>query len=561
MAGPLDWIRGIIGGSDNPEFDPADPNTWTDEQRKTFLTANRYKEIPGQAGVWASPSGAVVDGATAFAEIRDNSPNLWTPKQRTDYLGAAGYTHVQGEGPSAIWQSPTGETVSETGAFTQVQKGVDPPKAGGLTFDEQMRLKQTPSFSSSMSVRDPASLQLDRDELAEKIRQSDLQTAQWQQQMDFNRDKATVEEQRGNKQLALQAQQLAENIAARIDSSNIARQRMASDMAQFDQELAFQKQEAAAKQQESAATRAFQGQQNEADRAVQRERTALERQGKIAEFAREPGDIGAVSAMLEQGGSPISTAIGMGQSAITDRSLEPLAGLLQPQQAPAAPTPIASAMSAVPPGVTDAARWQADMAKAKALGAAHETAMAQQPAAAPAGGMTQDQINADYWRKAGVPEFAIPKAEHGGMMVGEDGMSIEQLMQMAQMMGMQPRAIAGDSSNGRPNEEVIMSNGPVAVVPKGDLPRMQTGGITDNNLIEQARQFMSTVGQRTLSRSGFGQSPTPISLADPGTSRFRQRVGAATTATTLGYPQEVFIEELLRLQPRGMQQGVYGRTR
>ena len=484
-------------------------------------------------------------------------PVVYIPGDGTYYVVDDGYGHV------------TKEKIG----------GIDPTQEPGYV---RQSASSSTSSSTSTSYQDPAVTATQRAQLAEQIRKNDLESAQWQQQYDFNADKARVEEQRGNKQLAIQAQQLAEQIGARIERSQLERTQMAQRMQQFDTEIAMRKQESLQRQNESAIDRTARANEGIASRNLSREQMAqqerqsarqdaLQRDRAIAEYAREPGDVGAVSAMLNRGGfSNLSTAIGNGESAITDRSLEPLASLLAPP--PVAPqqqmeTPIQNAMGAVPPGVppgvTDVARWQADMAKARALAGAHETAMAAQPKytpAPPTGGMSQDQINTDYWRTAGVPEYAIPKAEHGGIMAGEDGMTLEKIMQMAQMMGMTPKAIAGDSSDGKPNEETVWSAGPVAIMPNDAMPKMAEGGMVGNDLLEQARQFMARTGQTALSRSGFGAAPTPVSLADPGTSGFRRTLGAATAATTTGIPQSAFLDELIRLIPQGMNRGA-GRTR
>ena len=75
--------------------------------------------------------------------------------------------------------------------------------------------------------------------------------------------------------------------------------------------------------------------------AAQADRAAkLERDRAIAEFAANPGDVGRVSALLNRGGlSNISTALGQGESAITDQSLQPLASMLDPAQGQPSYTP------------------------------------------------------------------------------------------------------------------------------------------------------------------------------------------------------------------------------
>ena len=150
-----------------------------------------------------------------------------------------------------------------------------------------------------------------------------------------------------------------------------------------------------------------------------------------------------------------------------------------------------------------------------------------------------------------------PKAEGGAAVLNP-------LMAIAMMMGMTPKAIAGEK--GKASGETVMSNGDVVIMPdKGKMakgmPGMQEGGGVLNPLLALARSFMERTGATALQRSGFQRPPAPVELADPGTSPYVRRLGAATTATTRGIPQEVFLNELMRLVPQGMQFGWQGRTR
>lgn len=75
-------------------------------------------------------------------------------------------------------------------------------------------------------------------------------------------------------------------------------------------------------------------------------------------------------------------------------------------------------------------------------------------------------------------------------------------------------------------------------------------------LIQRARQLAdqsATLGARRLGLRSVQQA-TPISVARPGESPYRRRAVASVAATGLGVPQDLFLEEAMRLTPRGIPQ-------
>lgn len=515
--------------------------------------------------------------------------------------------------------------------------GVRDPKAtsgGGLTFEQQQALRSTPSYSVSQSYSDPSSIQLGRDQLNEAIRKSLADDAKDAETMRFNRDKFRVETERGDKQLALQTQQLMETIQNRIDNRALAREQMQATAANIDRQI--------------AAT-AAEGQANRAQRTYEAQLAdKLSRDKAIAEYSRNPGDIGAVSAFLQRNGqSNISTALGQGETAVTDRSLEPLQNLLSPP--PSGPSgggaagPLTSAMAGAQPPQRKLNPYEANpnMGKGSAQiidsqgnlwdyvpgqserqiighttpGSAYMTGDPNAPGGS--GTVTRtgmDRTAANYNMDAsGVPDW-VNRFEDGGAVVPHG--VLNGLMAIVRKLGLEPKAVAGE--RGQANGETVYAPPDASVVVMPDkgagMPHMQDGGVTTgwwnppqqtgeftysggasgpvapvpagsvtgtapavtgaspgsvtgptasllNPLLQQARDFQQRTGQTALERSGFGAAPTPISLADPGTSPWLRQLGASTTAAIKGIPPEVFLNELMRLIPRGMQFGMPGRTR
>lgn len=100
-----------------------------------------------------------------------------------------------------------------------------------------------------------------------------------------------------------------------------------------------------------------------------------------------------------------------------------------------------------------------------------------------------------------------------------------------------------------------------AVAQTAQNPAVGTGQIAPVSS-QDALSFLSGVQQDALRRGGF-TDPTqisPIRVSAPGTSRFLQDL-SASVAGTFGFgPTSLFFEELARLQPRGVGQGIARRT-
>lgn len=474
----------------------------------------------------------------------------------------------------------------------------------GLTFEQRKELAGIPSvsFSTSQSLADPAALAIQRDQLAESIRANLAQEARDNELLAFNRDKFRHEQQRGKKADALATRTLMETIASRIDSGRIAREQMAAQAANLDRQIEAAAAEGQRGRAFDAALTQFdaeqRGREGVANRNLTREQIAAQsaqadraareaRDRAIAEFSREPGDVGVISALLQRGGlSNVSTAVGEGESAITDRSLGPLGSMLDPELNKPSYTPEFETYQEPDRGWLNAmiaAVNQPPVAAAAPTAVAPEVVpdVEQEAVTSLLGSLSREDLEAGVGNELvsrGVDDPAAranaltealnkagfrrpPKAADGAAVV-EPGI-LNGLMAMAEMLGMEPKAVAGE--RGKASGETVMSNGDVVILPdKGKAGsgkrEMQEGGGVLNPLIALAREFMTRTGGETLDRSGFERSPTPVQLATPGTSPFTRRLGAATTATTRGIPQEVFLNELMRLIPQGLAMGTRGRT-
>lgn len=435
------------------------------------------------------------------------------------------------------------------------------------------------SFSVSQSIADPASIAIQRDNLNEQIRQALVQEAKDQQTLQFNRDKLRVETEAGDKNRALDTQRLMEQVQARLDSSAIKRQELQQQLMLADRQIAQADRQMAMTARENALNR-----QQRAQETQQADRLARDK--AAAEYAASPTDVGRMSAILNRGGlSNISTAIGQGDTAISDKSLEPLAALLYPDvpttQQPT-PGPLTSAINAAQ---TPEQKLAADQERGRALAAAYNAGvslpgMQTPPIASPQLAMSATSIdqrgaaNARMNDPANpVPDY-VPRFEDGGAVVDDQETDDETdkgeaflngLMELVQRLGMKPKAIAGEK--GKANGETVYSNGDVVVMPdKGKgMPEMAMGGAVMDGLLnprlQMTRDWLAKVQQDTLARSGFDQAPTPIEVSDPGTDPYRQQLAAAVTGQLKGINPQSFLNEAMRLRPQGMQRGYASRSR
>ena len=100
------------------------------------------------------------------------------------------------------------------------------------------------------------------------------------------------------------------------------------------------------------------------------------------------------------------------------------------------------------------------------------------------------------------------------------------------------------------------------------MPLGQSYGTTSppqdaRRLLQAARDLgdrSALFGARRLGLDSVRQA-TPVAVARPGESRYRQRAYASIAAAGAGVPQDLFLEEALRLTPQGVPQNVRLRRR
>ena len=440
---------------------------------------------------------------------------------------------------------------------------------GGLTFDEQMTLKQTPSVSVSHSRQDPRALELQAQQIdqsweqflvgyQQQDRQFAANLAQDQAQLRFLHTKFDFE------------QRMGEGAAARDTVGLLNQIQGRQEQHQF--------QYAQLQQQANITNANFQMQAAQINEEYRQANIAAQQQTTrdIAGFTRQPGDVGAAAGMMRAGGgSAISTAVARGESAITPQSLAILDRMLGVQDTlRQGPQRVEAPQVAVP----NAPQQQPmDLATLLAqLGQAGQTTPTTSQetwplgVASPLGAFTPETAASGY-------EGMQANAAQGIGTVSDAGGSQWSLDPDAQQWVKMENggildggaAIVGDSSDGKENRELVIGN--AMVIPEDDLPKdlkkhlkgkkkLQKGGTVGNPLM-RAQTFMEDAGRIAMSLGGFTNVPTPVQMATPGQSPWMQQLAAATTATTRGIPQELFFEEIQRVTPRGISDGVTRRTR
>jgi len=458
---------------------------------------------------------------------------------------------------------------------------------GGLSFDEQMTLKRTPSSSSSSSTsqsfQDPAALALQRQQLDEQIRQHDLEIAQQKQVFEYQKTKDAFARSQDDKKLALQAQEMAATAQSRLQALDLQKATLVQQRETENARMQMQAQEANARN-------ALQARQMDMQAETARQGQLAETNRDVAKFSQNPTDYGALAAfqLANRGWGQANTAQ-TDANLMTDESLQPLAGALQQREGlmmPRAGTNpgqiVAPQMGAMDMGQVGQTADQI-MSQAKAGGFAtpegytgsgqglleqadlYNKRMARgeiQPQADP-----RAAANANM-EKQGVPSF-VPRFEDGGASIDDDTM----LMMIAKLLGMEPKAIAGEK--GKANGETVMSNGDVVVIPdkgKAALPEMAAGGgVFDLNSFKpqydttQARQFQGDAFNKAVSgtpyaRGGLGGLPTSVYASSPGFNPLVAQLLGSLNAVGKGIPQEEYMRQAQMLRPTAMNERVTGRS-
>ena len=485
---------------------------------------------------------------------------------------------------------------------------IDAGAVGGeLTFDEEMLLKQTPtsSFSSStsQSFQDPRALALQE-------RGQDIDVEQFQQDYGLRSQQVGNEWQSFLKDFGLRSQTLQHTIANDTAQLNFLKQKSAWEQRQGEQAGArdtirlmdqiqgrvnqeqFQLAQITQQAQTTNAQFAMRASElNEAARVANlQQRQSMARD--IAEFTRNPGDVGAAAGFLRAGGgSDISTAIAEGKTAITPQSLAILNNMLavsdevmknprqiqapqigMPNYQPSQPLDIGSLMNQFAPPAAAGVSTEVS---------APATTKAPPPLLDFTAGNVQGlelgasaDFNYNGRTKTGT-NYGTPTGSLSGVTLEEYALIPDWVKQksgatFADGGILDGVGIVGDSKDGNPNEEVVI--GDATIIPldqftpeqrkriKAMAKKYATGGTIQNPLM-RAQSFLDDAGKLAMQMGGFTNVPTPVGMARPGQSPYLANLGAAVAATTRGIPQELFLEELQRVTPRGVSENTLRRTR
>ena len=494
------------------------------------------------------------------------------------------YGAQQTDYPGLTFDPGTGRYIVAATGNIATQADID--AAQQAAYEQAARLRGIPtnSFSSStsQSFQDPRALALQEKQFEAQLSQVGQEYQQWLKEFELSK-------QQGDARIAADKSQLAFLQTKHADEMSRGDTAQALDtirlMEQIDARHAqdeFQQQTLL--QQARVTNASFQMQASQINEQMRvanlQQRQSVARD--ISEFTRSPGDVGAAAGFLRAGGvSPLSTAIGKGESAITPQSLAILNNMLAvsdevmknpnyitapevdaAQFSQRTPLDVLSLLDQLQPkkGVagspaqfgSDQITW--DFGQESPLGdftpETAATGYAGMQENAMAGLPTAYDPNGDNWRLDTDAQQWV-KMENGGILSGG-------------------AAIVGDSSDGRPNEELVIGDATVIPLDKFTpeqqkriralADKRQTGGAIGNPLL-RAQSFLDDAGRLAMQMGGFSKVPTPISMATPGQSPWLASLGAAVASTTRGIPKELFFDELQRLTPQGINDNAVRRTR
>lgn len=445
--------------------------------------------------------------------------------------------------------------------------GVKDAPAGGAparTFEQDMALATAPRSSSSSSVSqslsDPRALQLQQQQLDEQIRQNQVEAARAAQVFEYTKTKDAFAQSQDDKRLALQAQQQAQNAQYQMDTLKLQSATLLNQRSSLQAQMEMQA------QQENARN-ALQSKQIDQQAEQARQQNLLKTNEDIAQFSSNPTDYGKLAAfqLANRGWGAANTAQ-TGANITSEESLQPLAGALQQRQGlmqPNQPTQTGQVVAPTLGAIDLAGMYQGQPQRAPSRtevpGASLGTYVDENGNLhqAPVPGATLDPRAEANQRleAAGVPSW-VPKFENGGA-TGENI-----LMAIAQMLGMTPKAIAGEK--GKANGETVMSNGDVVVIPdkgKSALPKMADGGFSFGPQYDtteakkfQGDAFNRAVGGTPWAQGGLGGLPTSVYASSPGFSPLVAQLLGSLNAMGKGIPQQEYLRQAEQLSPLGYNQ-------
>lgn len=427
-------------------------------------------------------------------------------------------------------------------------------------------------------------LQQQADQIANQVRQFNQTHAIDLQALELQRDNLALATARGNRQDAIALTGL---VADRQNAINQNRLTVAG-MQQQAQALNAQLMASA---QGRSADREFQAAQASADRAIQL--TALTDQNlsrnidqqieiarQIADFTRDPGDIVANIAAIEQFGS-ISTALASGFTGLTEESLAPLESLIGTQESTEAEGERLEARRSSLAGALD-------RALSPTLGAQAEVPVQTPEFQAPQlqqtdlGGLFNQFVGALGGSLAGAvmdeeptetgvlgPQATFQREFEAGNIPPE---ALEQFKLAGIVPSMEQGGFANESVEVHDNEIVTpVPGGGFVVTPMDEKPKQsaQEGGVFGTGGTTRARALLSDVFAQALQRlltaapaaGRAGGIISPVGVSAPGTNPELVEAAAGVAAAGRGVRQNVFRREAAEARPTALMQGVLRRTR
>lgn len=498
------------------------------------------------------PKGFEADGGL----VRD--PNTGTYYVRDVERGARG-------GQRVVWREATRDEVFNSLTFD----GGGSAGGGGLTFEEQLQLKNTPSssYSVSQSFSDPnvraedarqfdaqqkasrkqfmQTLALQMETLGLTMQEAERDARADAENMKFLREKFAFEQEQGKRSLAIETQRMAEQVQSRLDANAIQRERMALDRTQLQAQI----QQAQAEMDFTASRENVRNRvEAEGINESRRQANLQQRQGvarDIADFSRAPGDAGALASFLLAGGaSPLSTAQGQGESAITDQSLLPLDLLLANRDE------LNKGPTLLDPGLVTAPRIGGEF-----MGVGQPQLAGQESVERP------EDAQATAARGQANQQQALQNAINfifaGGATGPTPGGETDRRLQEFQTAGYLKQDEQGNF--------IKAADGFAGIVDKPTLFLAGEEGPESVNVTpkKQSRGFLEDAFELALNRSPWKgqQNPTPVGVSAPGTNAWVQQLAAALAALGQGTHPGLFLEEAMSLRPQGVSGAPIRRSR
>ncbi len=510
-----------------------------------------FREINGRLLLVNPRTGAVIQD---YGPVQQEQPapdrNLGSGVYQDD-RGFYVYTNPQRDSGLGVTTSGTKRYITEYEA-DRIMRGAG---GGGMTPSES-------TAAGNLSAR-YAELELDRQRLQQQIEEANRDYALSQQEYDFKVAQQAWAESEGQKERAAQAardaqqawyqgQQIGLQIGDMRTQLAITNARMQQETAQFNAQMGFNVQQANQQAREQKAARL----------------QALS--SDISEASKDPGDRAKLASyVLANTGWGQDTGVGQ-QDFVTDESLTGLEGLLRTRQD-------VQNQSDNPYSFSPLTAQQIDLSFLDKLGGGQPGTMqtgspgpinvetAGSPKLMGAGGIADtdqrvgefvtDESGKTTWKGPDIQweraRAGLPQLEHGGMVQGA--------------------FIAGDSSDGKENEEMIMplGDGMTLIVPmKGKrkpkgMEHFQDGGLFGNLDMNRdlSRSFLSETNRRARAGTPFEDELfSPVWASSPGTNPIVRDLLNALNASQRGIPVAFSEYQQQRYAPAGINERVVGRT-